>query len=103
MSEVCTVDPSALGLSANDVQAFRQFAAFFQKVIPQAMGMTDMSNPGFSGVPVRTISTSGSSQVTSEITDVSKQNFADTLFEIPADFKKEDFPMMGMGAGRGGQ
>jgi hypothetical protein len=101
VSEVCTVDPSALGLSANDVQMLRQFATFFQKLISQGIGMTDMSNPSFSGVPVRTISTSGS--VTSEWTDVSKQNFADTLFAIPADFKKEDFPMMGSGGGRGGQ
>jgi uncharacterized protein DUF4412 len=102
VSELCTVDPSVLGLTAADVQTFRQLAEFFRKLVPQSAAMPNLSDPGFSGVPIKSVSTSGSTQITTEMTDASRQTFADSQFTVPSDFTKEEFPMMG-GAGRRGR
>ena len=42
----------------------------------------------------------GKPVTTAEITDVTRQRFADALFTVPADFTKADMPM-GMDGGRG--
>ena len=56
----------------------------------------------FTGLPVRriTFGTDGKPVTTAEITDVTRQRFADALFTVPADFTKADMPM-GMDGGRG--
>jgi hypothetical protein len=100
VSEICTVDPSVLGLTAADVQTFRQFADFFKKLVPQG-SMPELNDPGFTGVPIKSVSF-GATQVTTEIVDATRQTFADSLFAVPSDFTKEDFPMMG-GTGRRGR
>jgi hypothetical protein len=49
-------------------------------------------NPqGFSGVPVRRAYSSGGRQIVSELTDVSRQTFADSTFAVPAGFQKQAF------------
>ena len=40
-SEICTVDPSVLGLSAADFAVTQQFVEFFSKLMPQAAGQLD--------------------------------------------------------------
>ena len=104
VSEVCTVDPKALGFTAADFAISRDFAAFFKKVIPggggQAFSIGTAEDQGFSGVPVRTVSTVGGRQFTTEITEVSRQTFPDSLFQAPAGYQKQS--MMG-GRGRGRQ
>lgn len=104
-SEVCTVDPSALGLAAGDFAVTSQFATFFEKLVPQSMvqvfSLGQAAQPGaFSGLPVRSISTSNGRTMTSEITDVSRQTFPDSVFVAPAGFQKEASPF---GRGRGRQ
>jgi hypothetical protein len=103
-SEVCTVEPSALGLAAGDFAVTSQFAAFFEKLVPQSMvqvfNLGQAQAGGFSGLPVRSISTTGGRTVTSEITDVSRQTFPDSVFAVPAGFQKEASPF---GRGRGRQ
>ena len=103
-SEVCTVAPTAFGFAMGDFDITRQFAEFFSKMIPQgadALFRIGSSGPtGFSGLPVRTISyRGGAPQTVIEITEVSRQNFPDSIFDVPAGYKKRDFP----GAGRGRQ
>lgn len=100
-TELCTVEPSALGLTAADMNVMTQLAAFFKQLIQVIPGGADVlqvggTQAGFSGVPVRTVTTSG---VTVEITDVSRQTFADSLFQPPAGYTKQDL-MGGMGRGR---
>lgn len=104
VSEICTVPPATLGLTAADAATMRQLADFFKQLVPQASGMLEIGNPdqGFAGIPVRTVLTSGTSSVTSELTDVSRQSFPDATFQVPAGFQKQDFPgPMGRGRGRG--
>jgi hypothetical protein len=100
VTELCTVDPKTLGFSMDDFQVSKQLVDFFRKLVPQgadrmfAIGSEDQ---GFSGVPVRRISfTNGQQQSVSEISQVSRQNFPASTFEVPAGYQKENF-----GAGRG--
>lgn len=103
-SEICTVDPSVIGLSAADFAVTQQFAEFFEKLMPQAagqiFGLGQMQAQGFSGFPVKNSSTFGGQTTTSEVTDVTRQTFEDALFAAPAGFQKESFPGIG---GRGRQ
>ena len=80
-------------------------AEFFSKLVPQGadqMFRVGSATPnGFSGLPVRTvIFRNGAPSFTSEITDVSRQNFPESLFAVPAGYTKRD--MMGA-RGRGRQ
>jgi Domain of unknown function (DUF4412) len=103
-SEICTVDPSVLGLSAADFAVTQQFIEFFEKLMPQAggqlFGLGQMQSQGFSGFPVKSSSTFGGRTTTSEVTDVSRKTFEESVFAAPAGFQKESFPGM---AGRGRQ
>jgi len=102
-SEVCTVDPKALGFAASDFEVSKQLAAFFKKMLPQMAGQMfsigSAEEQGYSGVPVRQTMTLGGRQITSEITDISRQAFADSTFQVPAGYQKTSF----MGPGRGRQ
>ena len=103
VSELCTVAPDALGLSTADIDLMRQLGQFFKQLLPQGIGMPDVGRPedqGFSGLPVRSVNSIGGREVTTELTDVSRQTFADSLFAVPAGFQKEDMMMMGRGRGR---
>jgi hypothetical protein len=103
-SEICTVDPSATGFTAADFEITKQFAEFFSKMMPQGLerifSVGTAGPTGFSGFPVRTVNYDNSGKVTStmELTEVSRQNFADSLFAVPAGFQKREFP-----GGRGRQ
>jgi hypothetical protein len=46
---------------------------------------------GFKGVPVRRTFTVGGRQVTSEITEVSRQTFPDASYAAPAGYQKTSF------------
>jgi len=105
-SEMCTVDPSAVGFTMGDFEITKQFAEFFSKMMPQGMdrlftvGSTAPGPSSLSGLPVRTINYDANGKATStmELTDVSRQNFPDSLFAVPAGFQKKDLP-----GGRGRQ
>jgi hypothetical protein len=101
--DICTVEPSALGLSATDFDVAKQMAEFFKKLLPaagdQIISFGRPEEQGYSGVPVRSTSTVAGKQMTSEITEVTHQAFPDSVFAVPEGFKKVDF--MG-GRGRGG-
>jgi len=103
-SELCTVDPAALGFSLADFDVSRQLAEFFKKLMPQnadqILIIGKAEEQGYSGVPVRRRFTLLGKETLTELTEVTRQTFADAAFEVPAGFKKEDF-LGGLGAGRG--
>ena len=78
-----------------DLDITKQMAAFFAKMAPQAAGNTfevgTVETVGFSGMPVRTIGYGSKGEViyTSEISDVSRQNFAASSYGVPAGFQKQ--------------
>jgi hypothetical protein len=104
VSEVCAADPKALGFTAADFEVSRELVAFFKKLMPaggaQMFSIGTQADQGFNGVPVRTVSTTGGKQVTTEITEVSRQTFPDSVFQAPAGYQKQSM-MGGRGRGRG--
>jgi len=94
-SEVCTVEPKALGLTDADFAVTRQFVEFFKKVIPamasQAFAIGTVEQHGFSGVPVKRTTTVMGRQTTTEITEVSRKAFADASYAAPAGYQKRAF------------
>jgi hypothetical protein len=105
-SEVCTVDPAVIGFTGADFAVTRQMADFFSKMVPkqaeQMFSIGRIEEQGFNGFPVRQTLYNAGQTTTTEITEISKQTFPDSVFAVPAGFQKVD--MMGMGGrGRGGK
>jgi hypothetical protein len=107
VSEVCAAGPAALGFAAADFDVTRQLGEFFASTMPQAgeglfaLGSTAQNPNAFSGLPVRVVTfRAGATGVVSEVTDASRQNFPDTLFQVPAGYQKREFPGAGRGRGR---
>jgi hypothetical protein len=103
VSELCTVAPGALGFTPADFEVTKQMAEFFAKLVPQGaeqmFRMGSSGTTGFTGVPVRTVTfNNGVAGATSEITDVTRQNFPDSMFTVPPGYQKRD--MMGGRRGR---
>jgi uncharacterized protein DUF4412 len=103
-TEVCTVDPAALGFVAADFEITRQLSEFFKKIMPQSADQLftigRAEDQGFAGVPIKRVMTIGGQQTTTELVELSRQTFPDSVFAVPSDFKKEEFSA---GRGRGGQ
>jgi Domain of unknown function (DUF4412) len=94
VSEVCTVEPKTLGLTTADFDISKQVAAFFQKLLPQGeeqiVGIATLETQGFEGIPVRRIRyTAGKADMTSEVTEVTRQTFAESSYDVPAGFEKQ--------------
>src|SRR5206468_2059975 len=95
ISEVCAADPKVLGFTAADFHITQQLGEFFQRLMPQTsdqmftLGTADAQ--GFSGVPIRRTLSIGGRETVTEITDISHQTFADSLFAVPAGFQKQPF------------
>ena len=95
VSEICTVNPAALGITLADFDITKQAARFFQQMAPQnaeqmfSVGGTDQ---GFSGVPVRSTISIGQRQITTELTDVTHKTFSDESYAVPTGFQKQAFP-----------
>ncbi|HET7696915.1 MAG TPA: DUF4412 domain-containing protein [Vicinamibacterales bacterium] len=101
-SEVCTVEPKTLGLTEADFAVTKQFIDFFKRVVPamasQAFAIGTVEQQGFAGIPVRRTATVLGRQITTEISDVSRQTFPDSIYAVPAGYQKRPF---GGPAGRG--
>jgi hypothetical protein len=104
-SEVCTVDPKALGLAESDFAVSKQFSKFFSTIMPQQssqiFSIGSLEDRGFVGVPVRSINYGADGSVTGtfEMTDLSHQNIPDSTFAPPSGYTKQDMPF---GRGRRG-
>jgi hypothetical protein len=98
-SEVCTIEPSALGFTPADFEVTKQMAEFFSKMMPQGMEslfrVGAAGANGFSGLPVRMVSFSnGAPSSVTEMTDVGRQSFPDSVFAVPAGYTKREMPGM---------
>ncbi len=95
VSELCTVNPSVLGVTPADFEIARQAAKFFEQLAPQntdQMFSVGGAEQGFSGIPVRSVVSVGQTQITTEVTDVSRKAFSDDSYAVPAGFTKQEFP-----------
>jgi hypothetical protein len=103
VQELCTVDPKVLNLTVADLDVSRQLVTFFEAVMPQNAGalfQVGSAEQGFSGMPVRSVSTVGGRQVVSELKEVTRQNFADATFAVPTGFQKQQMPTIPARGGR---
>ena len=103
-AEVCTVEPTAFGLTAADFAVMQKLAEMMKAMVPPQMSsmmqMGVAGAAGYPGIPVKSVNTVMGRETTTEITDVKKQAIPASAFEIPAGFTKQDMPMMGGGRGR---
>jgi hypothetical protein len=94
--EVCTVSPQALGFTAADFEVSRQLATFLRGLIPQGADALfqagKVEEQGYSGVPVRQVMNVAGREIVTELTDVTRQTFPDSLFEVPAGLQKQASP-----------
>jgi hypothetical protein len=101
VSEVCTVEPKAVGLTEADFDVTKQVASFFEKMLPQVVdqmvAVGRLETQGFAGIPIRRTAYNGDKVLwTSEVTEVKRENFAASTYDVPAGFQKQT---MGRGAG----
>jgi hypothetical protein len=95
VSELCTVNPATLGVTTADFEIARQAAKFFQQLAPQnvdQMFSFGGAEQGFSGIPVRSVTSVGQNQIATEVTDVARKTFSDDSYAIPAGFQKQAIP-----------
>jgi hypothetical protein len=95
VSELCTVNPSVLGVTIADFEIANQAAKFFSQLAPQntdQMFSVGSNEKGYSGIPVRSIVSFGQTQITTEVTDVTRKAFSDESYAVPAGFTKQDLP-----------
>ena len=64
---------------------------------PLSFSVGSLEQQGYSGVPVRRVSTTGGRDTVIELTDVRRQSLSAEAFAVPAGFEKQTFG----GAGRG--
>lgn len=92
-SELCTVDPAVLGFVASDFEVSRKLAELFKKLVPQNSDnvfiLGKAEEQGFSGVPVRRVLSPGRRPTITEMTEVSRQSFPPSTFDVPAGFIKK--------------
>ncbi len=92
-SELCTVDPKVLGLVEADFEVARKLGEFFRQLMPQnadsVFSVGKANDQGFSGVPVKRAFFVGQRQTVSELTDVGRQTFPASTFEVPEGFRKQ--------------
>jgi hypothetical protein len=91
-SEVCTVEPKEIGFMPSDFAVTRQLSEFFRSLVPQSaelftVGVAD--DQGFSGIPVRRVTGTGPDRMINETAEIRRDTFADSLFAVPAGFKRE--------------
>jgi hypothetical protein len=109
ISELCTVDPTVLGLAEADFEVTRKVAEFVKRLVPRnadsLVSLGKSEDQGFSGVPVRRMVSMGRRQLTTEVTDVSRQTFPPSTWEIPAGFTKQTYgqPAPSSQGSQGGQ
>jgi len=95
VSELCTVDPKVLGFVEADFDVARKLAEFFKQLMPQnadnVFSVGKGEDQGFSGVPIRRVFFVGQRRTVTETTEVSRQSFPPSTFEVPSGFRKQPF------------
>jgi hypothetical protein len=95
VSELCTVNPSTLGVTIADFDIVKEAGKFFQQLAPQnvdQMFAVGGAEQGYSGIPVRSTISLGQNPITTEIVEVNRKAFSDDTYRVPAGFQKQEFP-----------
>jgi hypothetical protein len=97
-SELCTVEPKTLGLALSDFAVAKQIASFVEGLLPasstQMLSLGTLEDRGVSGIPVKSLYGSGANQVVTEVLDLRRETFQDSLFTIPQGYTRQAMPGM---------
>jgi Domain of unknown function (DUF4412) len=90
-SEIWTTDPKSLDIGASDYQVLKDMAKFFEKFAKNMEGLVgDKAHNGMDGIPIKSISfKEGIAEFQTELKEAKRENFANSLFEIPAGLTKK--------------
>jgi hypothetical protein len=89
VSELCTVDPRALGFVPADFEIAKKLAEFNGTASPQAFAPGSLEVEGYVGVPVKRVEyTNGQPRFSFELVQVTRQSFPASSYEVPAGFQK---------------
>ena len=102
-ADICTVEPSAIGLSTGDFTVLKQMGDFFSamlKFAPQgqseARQLFTLGTPqaeGFSGFPIKTTHDVMGRTTTMELENVTRGTVPDSAFQVPAGLQKKSLPI----------
>jgi hypothetical protein len=99
VAEVCTVEPSALGMTAEDfavTQQFVEFVTLLSGAGDQMIVNGTAEDQGFTGIPIRRISIfSNAIDSVSQITEIRHEALPASTFETPSGFTKKLLPAFG--------
>jgi len=100
--DVWTTDWKDLGLTQEHFNVMQGMSEFFSEFTKEGSSLFKVGSnawekeQGYSGVPVKTVSyTEGRAGYKMELREISEQDFAPALFDLPKGLMKKEFPMMG--------
>jgi hypothetical protein len=94
VTELCTVQPSAIGLNESDFAAMKQMAEFMKALVPDAAAQfsvnTTVAEQGFAGFPIRHVSfRNGKPADSTELLEVRREAIPASAWEVPAGFSRQ--------------
>jgi hypothetical protein len=94
VSELCTVQPGAIGLSEADFAPMKQMAELMKTMVPDAAEQfavnATVAEQGFAGVPIRQVSfRNGKPANSSELLEVRREAIPASVWEVPAGFTRQ--------------
>jgi hypothetical protein len=93
--ELCTVAPTALGLTEADFAVAKRLADFLKSLMPQIADQVTLNaseaEQGYSGIPIRRTDYSGGKvRAVSELKDIRREAIPASAWQVPAGFKREN-------------
>jgi hypothetical protein len=94
VTELCTVQPGAIGLNESDFTAMKQMAEFVKAMVPDAAEQfsvnATVAEQGFAGVPLRRVSyRNGKPTDSTELLEVRREAIPASAWEVPAGFTRQ--------------
>jgi hypothetical protein len=107
VTELCTVQPAAIGLNESDFAAMKQMAEFVKSMMPDAAEQfsvnATVAEQGFAGVPIRRVAfRNGKPTDTTELLEVRREAIPASAWEVPAGFTRQQIGAAGVGMTLGG-
>jgi hypothetical protein len=106
--EIWTASWDQLDIKRSEMTGFKKMAEFFEAISQDASDFMKIGSEewekeqGISGVPVRWVDfVNGKANSEGELKEIKKQDIKSSLFDLPANYKKEDSPWKNMGSGMG--
>lgn len=98
IKDIWVADSKTLGLNQSDFPAMKEMEEFFKSLSDQdspffSVGYKDLEDQfGLTGIPVKVVGLSGGKvESTMKVTEIKKQDFDPSIFELPSGYQKQEF------------